>query len=65
MVVSGSWCLTTWLEFTTFCEVAKGEVMEMNLFEPITIRGMQLRNRIVMSPMSLGIGLGGQRPGYK
>ena len=34
--------------------------MEMNLFEPITIRGMQLKNRIVMSPMSLGIGIGGQ-----
>jgi len=33
----------------------------MKLFEPITIRGMNLKNRIVMSPMLVGVGLRGRR----
>ena len=34
----------------------------MKLFEPITIRGMTLRNRIVFPPMGNGMGLRGPRP---
>ena len=33
----------------------------MKLFEPITIRGMELKNRIVMPPMVVGIGAINQR----
>lgn len=33
----------------------------MKLFEPITIRGMTLKNRIVMPPMHVGVGLRGKR----
>lgn len=33
----------------------------MKLFEPITIRGMTLKNRIVMPPMHVGVGLRGRR----
>ncbi len=33
----------------------------MKLLEPITINGMTLRNRVVMSPMGVGFGLRGTR----
>jgi 2,4-dienoyl-CoA reductase-like NADH-dependent reductase (Old Yellow Enzyme family)/thioredoxin reductase len=33
----------------------------MKVFEPITIRRMNLKNRIVMSPMNVGVGLRGRR----
>ncbi len=35
--------------------------MAMKLFEPIMIRGMELKNRIVMAPMHLNLGLTGRR----
>ena len=33
----------------------------MKLFEPITIRGVEFKNRIVMSPMQVGVGMRGAR----
>jgi len=33
----------------------------MKLFEPITIRGVTIRNRIVMAPVFAGVGLRGRR----
>jgi len=31
------------------------------LFEPIEIRGMTLKNRVIMAPMEIGVGISGQR----
>ena len=31
------------------------------LFEPIEIRGMTLKNRIIMAPMEIGVGISGRR----
>ena len=33
----------------------------MDLFEPITIRGMEFKNRVVMAPMQVGVGVRGSR----
>ena len=33
----------------------------MRLFEPITIRGLEFKNRIVMPPMQVGVGLRSRR----